>query len=68
MVITKEQSDFIKAEFDLDVPHGVNNPVSEKLWDLIRFGSFMVEGNSASRDGKISDRCRIAVSICDMKY
>lgn len=68
MILSRAQSEFIKAEFDLEVPSGIENPVSKKLWDLIRYGSFMIEGNEARKDGKLTEKCRIAMSICDMKY
>lgn len=68
MVINKEQADFIKTEFDLDIPAGRENPVSKKLWELVRIGSFMVEGDETRKDGAVTNRCRVAMSICNMEY
>ena len=68
MILTKEQSDFIKQEFDLDIPASKENPVSKKLWELVRIGGFMIEGDEVRKDGVVTDRCRVAMSICNMEY
>ena len=68
MVLTQEQADFIKNEFALSFPANKKNPMPEKLWALVKQGCFMVECEETDKSGPVSDRGRIAVSICDMKY
>ena len=68
MQFTKEQTDFLKKELGMALEPDKPTHFSKEEWYDIQDKVFMIEAEEARPDGFLNERCRIAVSICDMKY
>ncbi|MBQ5999987.1 MAG: hypothetical protein IJL15_00440 [Clostridia bacterium] len=68
MRFSSEQAKFLKDEFHISVEAGTSTTLSKEEWQRIKDLAFDIEGEEALRSGELTERGRIAVSICDMEW
>lgn len=70
MILTKKQAEFMKKEFGFDFCADVEIDIPRQVKIEIHDRAFDIEADElpANNDEEWSERCKLAVEICDLMY